>query len=245
MTPVRLEPAAPGSRVKHSTTKLPWSFLDKPIKAAHPNYHLNIGWILIYKQFLNQQKIKYPKHNDILRRMGKKMFTILCLKSLFRPKLKFYSFPFTRPTLKKDPTKKKLFQFQSRVFFKFHCKLRELSNVNSVICKFFVYLTLLPIVGLYSKTCLNRPLKDIHNKGHKDKWALNVGQKYCRSILQYFSPALCDNRSWKTNKLFVFLSGLLRQVLLYTIKFNGYPIWEVKKIFFRRETKIFLRLALS
>ena len=27
--------------------------------------------------------------------------------------------------------------------------------------------------------------------------------------------------------LFFFLSGLLRQVLLYTIKFNGYPIWEV------------------
>ena len=24
------------------------------------------------------------------------------------------------------------------------------------------------------------------------------------------------------------LGGLLRQVLLYTIKFNGYPIWEVK-----------------
>ena len=28
----------------------------------------------------------------------------------------------------------------------------------------------------------------------------------------------------------LFWSGLLRQVLLYTIKFNGYPIWEVKKI---------------
>ena len=27
----------------------------------------------------------------------------------------------------------------------------------------------------------------------------------------------------------LFWSGLLRQVLLYTIKFNGYPIWEVKK----------------
>ena len=27
----------------------------------------------------------------------------------------------------------------------------------------------------------------------------------------------------------IFLSCLLRQVLLYTIKFNGYPIWEVLK----------------
>ena len=28
----------------------------------------------------------------------------------------------------------------------------------------------------------------------------------------------------KTNNFFILLSGLLRQVLLYTIKFNGYPI---------------------
>ena len=41
------------------------------------------------------------------------------------------------------------------------------------------------------------------------------------SILQYFWPALCDNLS--------LLSGLLRQVLLYTIKLKVYPIWEVKK----------------
>ena len=54
-----------------------------------------------------------------------------------------------------------------------------------------------------------------------------------RSILQYFWPALCDNRLEKTKKktiYFLFLSGFLKQVLLYTIKFNGYPIWEVKKI---------------
>ena len=40
-----------------------------------------------------------------------------------------------------------------------------------------------------------------YNKGLKDKWYLNEGQKYCRmlqeSILQYFWPALSDNRSWK------------------------------------------------
>ena len=33
------------------------------------------------------------------------------------------------------------------------------------------------------------------------------------SILQYFWPALCDNRSWKP--ILIFLSGRLRQVLLY------------------------------
>ena len=43
---------------------------------------------------------------------------------------------------------------------------------------------------MYSKTCLKRPLKNSQNKGLKDKWLLNEGQKYCRmlswSILQYF-----------------------------------------------------------
>ena len=42
------------------------------------------------------------------------------------------------------------------------------------------------------------------------------------------SPALCDNQFEKKKNIF-FLSGLLRQVLLYTIKFDWYPIWEVKK----------------
>ena len=36
--------------------------------------------------------------------------------SAVRPKLKFYLFPLTRPTLKKGPTQKFLFQFQSRIF---------------------------------------------------------------------------------------------------------------------------------
>ena len=53
------------------------------------------------------------------------------------------------------------------------------------------------------------------------------------SILQYFWPALYNNRSWKNTQKKILLSGRLRQVLLYTIKFNGYPIWEVKKIIYQ------------
>ena len=34
----------------------------------------------------------------------------------------------------------------------------------------------------------------------------------------------------KKKKNLSFLSGLLRQVLLYTIKFKGYPIKKLKKI---------------
>ena len=39
------------------------------------------------------------------------------------------------------------------------------------------------------------------------------------SILQYFWPALSDNRSWKPILVF-FLSGRLRQVLLYLYQVN-------------------------
>ena len=48
----------------------------------------------------------------------------------------------------------------------------------------------------YSKTCLKRPLKNRQNKGLKDKWYLNVGQKYCRmlswSLMQVESIAECS-----------------------------------------------------
>ena len=42
------------------------------------------------------------------------------------------------------------------------------------------------------------------------------------SILQYFQPALSDNRSWKSI-FWTFLSGRLRQILLY--KMIQYHNW--------------------
>ena len=54
--------------------------------------------------------------------------------------------------------------------------------------------------------------------GFQYRFLLNAGQKYCRmlqeSILQYFQPSLSYHLSFKP--LFcLFLSGHLRQVLLY------------------------------
>ena len=69
----------------------------------------------------------------------------------------------TRPTLKKGPTQKFYFNFQSRIYI-FLISLQPESIVQCKQCylsKLFVYLILLPIVGLYSKTCLKRSLKDI------------------------------------------------------------------------------------
>ena len=133
------------------------------------------------------------------------------------PKLKFYLFPLTRQTLKNALLKQFYFNFQSRILFLNFIETRENRPINRVILA-FVYLICLPIVGLNSKICLKRPLKDIL-KGRKDKWALNAARKYCRilpgSILQYFCPVLSD---------VFFLSGLLRQGLLFTIKLNGHPI---------------------
>ena len=69
-------------------------------------------------------------HTHIHEKMGASLNKV-CIgyKKSVRPKLKFYLLTLTQPTLKK-------FYFQSRIFFiffLFHCNLRELSNVNSVI----------------------------------------------------------------------------------------------------------------
>ena len=79
-----------------------------------------------------------------------------------RPKIKFYLFPLIRPTLKKGPYPKDFISIFRQEFFFFNfidnllIKLR-LSNVNSVIFKknilsgkLFVYLMLLPKVGLFT-----------------------------------------------------------------------------------------------
>ena len=73
---------------------------------------------------------------------------------------------------------------------------------------------------LHSKACLKRPLKNKTKIGFQDQLLLNAVQKYCRmlqeSILQYFRPSLSYHLSLRP--LFcLFLSGRLRQVLLYSI----------------------------
>ena len=131
---------------------------------------------LVYKCF----------HLDVAFLIGCQYICVL----LPTPKLKFYLFPLTRPTLKK-PYSNNFISIFSQVYF-FQISLQPERIVQCKQCylsKLFVYLIVLPIVGLYSKTCLKRTLKDIH-KGSLDKWALHAGRKYCRmlpgSILQYF-----------------------------------------------------------
>ena len=86
---------------------------------------------------------------------------------IIRPKLKFYFFPLTRPTLKKRPcSKKNISIFSQEFFFKIPLQTKRIVQCKQCyLRKLFVYLILLPLVGLYSKTCLKWPLKDIHNKG--------------------------------------------------------------------------------
>ena len=83
--------------------------------------------------------------------------------------------------------------------------LEPLSSIILCICR-------------YSKTCLKWPLKKKTKIGFQDRLSLNAGQKYCRmlswSILQYFRPSLSYHLTLRP--LFcLFLSGRLRQVLLY------------------------------
>ena len=75
-----------------------------------------------------------------------------------------------------------------------------------------------------------KPVLSVHSKrrpkiGFQDRLSLNAGQKYCRmlqeSILQYFRPSLSYHLSLRS--LFcLFLSGCLRQVLLYRIFLLSY-----------------------
>ena len=61
------------------------------------------------------------------------------LNHLVRPKIKFYLFPLTRPSLKKGPYPKDFISIFSQELFFLNSlairKLRELFNVNSVIFK--------------------------------------------------------------------------------------------------------------
>ena len=72
-----------------------------------------------------------------------------------------------------------------------------------------------------------KPVLSCHSKrrpkiGFQYRLSLNAGQKYCRmleSILQYFRPTLSYHLSLRP--LFcLFLSGRLRQVLLYLVLYN-------------------------
>ena len=73
---------------------------------------------------------------------------------------------------------------------------------------------------IYSITCVKRPLSKIPKIGFQDRLLLNARQKYRKmlqeSILQYFRPSLSYHLS--ARPLFcLFLSGRLRQVLLYVL----------------------------
>ena len=68
----------------------------------------------------------------------------------------------------------------------------------------------------YSKTCLKRPLKKDQKIGFQDRLLLSAGQKYCRVLIREHSAILSTFIKLPfTIKRCVFLSGGLRQVLLY------------------------------
>ena len=70
--------------------------------------------------------------------------------------------PYPTDPEKKALLKKNYFNFQSRIFFLISLQPERIVQCKQCyLSKFFVYSILLPIVGLYSKICLKRPLKDI------------------------------------------------------------------------------------
>ena len=78
--------------------------------------------------------------------------------------------------------------------------------------------TFLSLEVKYSETCHKRPLKKTPKIGFQDRLSLNAGQKYCRmlqgehfAILSTFIKLPFDIKIC----VCLFLSGSLRQVLLY------------------------------
>ena len=72
---------------------------------------------------------------------------------MLRPKIKFYLFPLTRPTLKKGPYPKYFISiFSLELFFKIHWQFANLKIIfkKYLSCKLFVYLMLLPKEGLFT-----------------------------------------------------------------------------------------------
>ena len=52
---------------------------------------------------------------------------------------------------------------------------------------------------------------------------------FCNTFDLHYAMIGLEKQTKEKHIIFRFLSGLLRQVLLYTIKFNEYPSWENKK----------------
>ena len=70
-----------------------------------------------------------------------------------------------------------------------------------------------PRLFSYSKTCVKRPLSKRQKFGFQDRLSINSGQNYCR-----MHSAILSTLSFHSSlrSLFcLFLSGRLRQVLLY------------------------------
>ena len=107
------------------------------------------------------------------------------------------------------------------------------------ILKFLVFLGLTFLLDFFiAVTTTENTVKAVlsnHSKvkkktkiGFQDWLSLNAGQKYC-SILQYFWPSLSYHLSLRS--LFcLFLSGCLRQVLLYIQ-------WTIPSLFYQRRRK--------
>ena len=96
------------------------------------------------------------------------------------------------------------------------CARHVFPKTNSVVMVSMLLFNLITVKPVFSGLSNRRP-----KVGFQDRSSLNAGQKYCRmlqeSILQYFRPSLSYHLSLRP--LFcLFLSGPLRQVLLYTNK---------------------------
>ena len=119
-----------------------------------------------------------------------------------RPKLKFYLFPLTRPTLKKGPYSKNFISiFSQEFFFKISLQTKRIVQCNQCyLSKLFVYSIILPIVGLYIQ--LNLP-KMATQKYTQQRSLRQMGDK-CRAFCNTFDLPYAIICLEKTNNFLYF-----------------------------------------
>ena len=142
-------------------------------------------------------------------------------ESVVGPILKFYLFPLTPLTLKKKPYSNFFFSiFSQDFFFNLLQTERIVQCKQCYLTKLFVYLILLPIVGLYSKTCIKWPQRHtqqmlLRQMGTKGRSRVLQNSPWDHSAIPFDMHYAIIGLE-KTNNFCLFLSALLRQVLLYT-----------------------------
>ena len=158
MTPVRLEPPAPRSRVKHSTTEPLRSLLQGLMYTVNSGTLARVSFLrIMFKDMFAMLKIYDWSMWFTYISKWQTEFAMVLLSQNFAP-TKYHE----------NKTLEKISEFAEFKFSSVANNWRTWSRIEKG----------LSYKNLYSKTCLKWPL----SKSFQDRLLLNASQKYCRLL---------------------------------------------------------------